>query len=62
MSNETVVKTMELKHRRKGEVRIVIHDRLLVDDGVDSALPRSQQNVIRQRCGVNPEFDREGQK
>jgi len=60
--SETVVKTMELKQRRKGEVRVVVHDHLLIDDGIDSGLPKAQQDSIRQRCGINPDFEHEEPK
>ena len=51
MSDETVVKTMEVKARRASDVKIVTR-RLRVDDGVDDALPKAQQDKIRRRCGL----------
>ena len=54
MTDKTTVKTMEVKQRRKGEVKVVTHD-LRVDDGVDDALPKAQQDEIRRRCGIKRE-------
>lgn len=51
MSDETVVKTMEVKARRAGDVKIVTR-RLRVDDGVDDALPKVQRDESRRRCGL----------